>query len=253
MRTRRSLSRWRWRRRHRDGNGGVYATHDGTARAGEDYTARRGTLMFAAGETSKTVSVPITDDGVEDGGETLTAASGADVADATATGTIRDNEPVAEPRLSVTDAEATEEEDAALEFAVTLDTAATGTVTVDYGHVGRHRDGWRRLHGTGRDADVRGGGDVEDGVGADHGRRRRGRRRDADADAERCERRGDRRRGGDGHDQGRGGDVTGAVGFRRGGDRGGSPAAAEWPRRPARPAGSTAADSFRWASGAGTC
>ena len=34
-----------------------YATTDGTAAAGSDYTATNGTLTFAAGETSKTVSV----------------------------------------------------------------------------------------------------------------------------------------------------------------------------------------------------
>ena len=37
----------------------AYATADGTATAGSDYTAASGTLSFAAGETSKTVSVPV--------------------------------------------------------------------------------------------------------------------------------------------------------------------------------------------------
>ena len=49
-----------------------YATADGTATAGSDYTTTSGTLTFAAGERSKTVSVPITDDSLEDEGETLT-------------------------------------------------------------------------------------------------------------------------------------------------------------------------------------
>ena len=105
-----------------------YATHDGTARAGEHYTGQSGTLTFAVGETAKTLSVPITGDGV---GGTLTLAlanaSGAVLADAAATGTIRSDR----PSLSVADAEATEE-DAALEFAVTLDAASTAPVTVDY-------------------------------------------------------------------------------------------------------------------------
>ena len=38
-----------------------YATADGTAKAGEDYTATSGTLTFAAGERVKTVRVPIHD------------------------------------------------------------------------------------------------------------------------------------------------------------------------------------------------
>ena len=69
-----------------------YATSDGTATAGSDYTATSGTLTFSSNETTKTVSVPILDDTVEDHGETFTLTlsnpSGAVLADATATGTI---------------------------------------------------------------------------------------------------------------------------------------------------------------------
>ena len=73
-----------------------YATSDGTATAGEDYTATSGTLTFAVGDTSKTVSVPITDDSVDDGGETLTLSNAAvaEIADASATGTIDNEEPL---------------------------------------------------------------------------------------------------------------------------------------------------------------
>ena len=69
-----------------------YATSDGTATAGSDYTATSGTLSFAAGETEKTVSVPVLDDAHDEGGETLTLTlsnpSGAYLADGSATGTI---------------------------------------------------------------------------------------------------------------------------------------------------------------------
>ena len=41
-----------------------YATRDSFAKAGEDYTATSGTLTFAAGQTSKTFTVPITDDDI---------------------------------------------------------------------------------------------------------------------------------------------------------------------------------------------
>ena len=48
-----------------------YATADGTAKAGADYTATSGTLTFAPGETAKTVSVAILDDAIDEGKETF--------------------------------------------------------------------------------------------------------------------------------------------------------------------------------------
>ena len=75
-----------------------YATADGSAEAGDDYTAASGTLSFAAGETSKTISVAIDDDIDNESDETFTVtlsnASGADLGTQAATGTIR-NRPVA--------------------------------------------------------------------------------------------------------------------------------------------------------------
>ena len=69
-----------------------YATRDGSARAGEDYTAAGGTLTYAAGESSKTVEVAVLDDAHDEGEETfvlaLLNASGARLEDAEATGTI---------------------------------------------------------------------------------------------------------------------------------------------------------------------
>ena len=75
-----------------------YATADGSAEAGDDYTAASGTLSFAAGETSKTISVAIDDDIDNESDETFTVtlsnAAGADLGTQAATGTIR-NRPVA--------------------------------------------------------------------------------------------------------------------------------------------------------------
>ena len=48
-----------------------YATQDETAAAGADYTATSGTLTFAAGETAKTVSVPVLDDAIDEGKEVM--------------------------------------------------------------------------------------------------------------------------------------------------------------------------------------
>ncbi len=75
-----------------------YATADGTAKAGEDYTATSGTLTFAAGERTKTVSVPILDDAIDEGQETfklrLSNARGARIGDGEATGTISNDDPM---------------------------------------------------------------------------------------------------------------------------------------------------------------
>jgi hypothetical protein len=49
-----------------------FATADGTAKAGSDYTAVSGTVKFAVGETTKTISIPLTDDGSGDAKETFT-------------------------------------------------------------------------------------------------------------------------------------------------------------------------------------
>ena len=75
-----------------------YRTADGTATAGEDYTAVEGTLIFERGETSKTVSVPVLDDAHDDDGETLTLSLSnplrAMIVDGEAVGTIRNNDPM---------------------------------------------------------------------------------------------------------------------------------------------------------------
>ncbi len=83
-------------------NGAVsvdYATLDGTAVAGEDYTARTGTLSWADGDGApKTISIPISNDGLIEIDETLglslsNPAGGATiVAPSSATLTIHDND-----------------------------------------------------------------------------------------------------------------------------------------------------------------
>ena len=81
-----------------------YTTADGTAVAGEDYTATSGALAFAAGETKKTVSVPVLDDSHDEGSETLTLslsdAEGAAIDDGMATGTIRNSGPLPQAWLA---------------------------------------------------------------------------------------------------------------------------------------------------------
>ena len=75
-----------------------YATADGSAHAGDDYTAARGTLTFRAGESSKTIEVAVLDDAHDEGEETLTLRlsnpSGGRLADGEATGTIKNHDPM---------------------------------------------------------------------------------------------------------------------------------------------------------------
>ena len=72
----------------------AYATSDGTAVAGSDYTAASGTLTFNAGDTSQTVQVTVLTDSEDESQETLTLSnpSQATLDDATGTGTIENGE-----------------------------------------------------------------------------------------------------------------------------------------------------------------
>ena len=73
-----------------------YATLDASAKAGEDYEARSGTLRFAPGETAKTVAVPVLDDAHDEGTEHLVFrldnARGALIADRFGVGRIENTD-----------------------------------------------------------------------------------------------------------------------------------------------------------------
>ncbi len=81
-----------------------YATSDGTATAGEDYTGASGMLRFAAGEASRTISVAVLDDAHDEGQETFTLtlsnASNALIVHASATGTIQNTDPMPQAWLA---------------------------------------------------------------------------------------------------------------------------------------------------------
>ena len=117
----------------------AYATSNGTARAGEDYVARSGTLTFAAGETSKVVNVQVTGDRAIEANETvkltLSSPVGATIKDGLAVGTIVNDDSIALPSLSIADASSTEGSAAApgyTTFTVNLSSAAAGPVTVNF-------------------------------------------------------------------------------------------------------------------------
>ena len=91
-----------------------YATANGTATAGVDYTATAGTLTFAPGVTSQQINVPILADTAVETTEaftvTLSNPTGATITGATATATITNTAvtPTVTPGLSISDASATE-------------------------------------------------------------------------------------------------------------------------------------------------
>jgi hypothetical protein len=116
----------------------TYATANGTATAGTDYTATSGTLTFAPGETSKTLTVAITGDTVVEPTETfainLSAPVGATLADANAQGSIvNDDVAPPPPGMSIADVSVTEgNASTTATFTVTLSAAATSAISVAY-------------------------------------------------------------------------------------------------------------------------
>ena len=115
-----------------------FATADGTATAGSDYTATNGTLTIPAGATGAGVSVTILDDTDDtESDETFTLnlsnAAGATIADADATATIIEDANL--PTLTMGDVSQTENivlESPFIGFRPRIDSQATRTITVDW-------------------------------------------------------------------------------------------------------------------------
>jgi chitinase len=112
-----------------------FATAEGSARAGLDFTALSGGVTFAAGETGRQVRVALANDALieqsESFGLRLTAATGASIADGSAVATVIDDDA---PRIAVSDARRVEGNSgqAGMTFIISLDRAATSTVAVQY-------------------------------------------------------------------------------------------------------------------------
>lgn len=111
-----------------------FATADGSALAGSDYNATSGTLTFAPGDTSKTISVSTIDDAVNEPTETLTVAlsgpsGGATIGTGNATGTINDND--AAPSFAINNA-GTVAEGGTFTFTVTKSGTTSQVYTVNY-------------------------------------------------------------------------------------------------------------------------
>jgi hypothetical protein len=113
-----------------------YATANGSATAGSDYTAISGSLAFSPGQTSKTVNVTVAGDITLEPNETFSmnlggTTTGAKVFDGQGIGTILNDEG---PRLQINNASLAEGNSGnrALTFTVTLSPASAGPVTVSY-------------------------------------------------------------------------------------------------------------------------
>ena len=115
-----------------------YTTTNGTATAPADFTAASGTLTFAPGVTSQTVTVSIVAEAVVEPTEaftlTVSAPTNATLADASGAATITNDDVAAVPTLSVNDVTLAEGTGAATSavFTVTLSAASSQTVTVGY-------------------------------------------------------------------------------------------------------------------------
>ena len=113
----------------------AWTATDGTATAPADYTVGTGTVTFAAGDTSRTIAVPLQNDAVTEPTETFqltlsrtgtTDAHDVELADVTATGTITDDDAV----LSLTVRPTTISENEQATVTVSADAAPSASLTI---------------------------------------------------------------------------------------------------------------------------
>jgi len=112
-----------------------YATTDGTAVAGSDYDAASGTVSFAPGQTSKTLTVAVRGDTLDEPDETilvnLSNPTNAVIADSQGIGTIQDDDTAS---LAVNDVVVTEGDAGTVNavFTVSLSSPSAVSISVDY-------------------------------------------------------------------------------------------------------------------------
>lgn len=113
-----------------------YATADGTATQPADYQSTSGTLTFNPGDLTKTITVLVNGDPLDEPNETLfvnlSNATNGVIVDNQGQGTINDNDPT--PSLSINDLSVAEGNAGTTPatFTVTLSAASGQTVTVNY-------------------------------------------------------------------------------------------------------------------------
>jgi hypothetical protein len=114
----------------------AYATANGTATAGSDYTATSGTVTFNPGDTTKSIAVEVLGDNVDETAETyvvnLSSPTNATISTAQGTGTILDDDG---PTISIGNASVVEGNPGSQNnavFTVTLSAPTVESVAVNY-------------------------------------------------------------------------------------------------------------------------
>jgi len=114
-----------------------YITSNGTANSGTDYVATGGTLVFTPGETSKTISVTVNGDTLDEANETFfvdlfNIMGGPSLGQSRGIGTIQNDD--TSPTYSIIDAQVSEGNSGTkvLRFLVNLSGASGQVVTVNY-------------------------------------------------------------------------------------------------------------------------
>ncbi len=114
----------------------AYATSDGTATQPADYSARTGTVTFTAGQVSRTFTVPVVGDTLDEFDETFVAdlatPTNATIAKSHSVATIVDNDAL--PTISTANVTVTEGDSgtAVATFTVSLSAASAKPITVDF-------------------------------------------------------------------------------------------------------------------------
>ncbi|MBW3077614.1 FG-GAP-like repeat-containing protein, partial [Prochlorococcus marinus] len=112
----------------------AYATSNGTATAGADYTSTSGTLTISAGSTAGIINIPILADTIHEGNETinitLSNPTNATISNSTATLNITDDDPV--PSITIADVTTANENAANATFTVSLSNPSYQDITLNY-------------------------------------------------------------------------------------------------------------------------
>ena len=113
-----------------------FATADGTAIAGSDYTLTTGTLSFAAGVLTQSITVPLINDNQEEAGEAFTVAlsnpTGAANLGSAPTATVNITNDDIAGSLSIDSTATTNEKSGTVTLTVTRSNGSDGDISVDF-------------------------------------------------------------------------------------------------------------------------